>query len=139
MSHAIIASIYEAKLIAWNAARSEKLKIIFENTAYTPAAGETYIRAFTIPGDTASNTLGGDHRLFTGVFQVSIIAPAGTGKTKTNPIAAELTDLFPLYVRDTKNGFVVTPMTPVDQGPGITGDSTYTVPLSFSYRSDTTP
>lgn len=139
MSHAIIASIYEAKLIAWNAARSEKLKIIFENTAYTPAAGETYLRAFTIPGDTASNTLGGDHRLFTGVFQVSIIAPAGTGKTKTNPIAAELTDLFPLYVRDTKNGFVVTPMTPVDQGPSITGDSTYTVPLSFSYRSDTTP
>ncbi|WP_087694012.1 phage tail terminator-like protein [Pseudomonas sp. PE-S1G-1] len=139
MSHAIIASIYEAKLIVWNAARSEKLKIVFENTAYTPASGETYLRAFTIPGDTASNTLGGDHRLFTGVFQVNIIAPAGSGKTKTNPISAELTALFPLYVRDTKNGFVVTPMTPVDVGPGITGDSTYTVPLSFSYRSDTTP
>lgn len=139
MSHAIIASIYEAKLIDWNAVRSEKLKIVFENIAYTPAAGETYLRAFTIPGDTASNTLGGDHRLFTGVFQVSIIAPAGTGKTKTNSIAAELTDLFPLYARDTKNGFVVTPMTPVDTGPGIIGDSTYTVPLSFSYRSDTTP
>lgn len=139
MSHATIASIYEAKLIAWNAARTEKLKIVFENMAYTPAAGETYLRAFTIPGDTASNTLGGDHRLYTGVFQVSIIAPAGTGKTKTTPIAAELTGLFPLYVRDEKNGFVVTPMTPVDQGPGITGDSTYTVPLSFSYRSDTTP
>ncbi|MDD0974827.1 phage tail terminator-like protein [Pseudomonas fontis] len=139
MSHAIIASIYEAKLIAWNAARVEKLKIVFENTAYTPATGETYLRAFTIQGDTASNTLGGDHRLYTGVFQVSIIAPAGTGKTKTNPIAAELTEMFPLYVRDTKDGVVVTPMTPVDQGPGITGDSTYTVPLSFSYRSDTTP
>ena len=83
MSHAIIASIYEAKLIAWNVARSEKLKIVFENTAYTPAAGETYLRDFTIPGDTASNTLGGDHRLYTGVFQVSIIAPAGTGKTET--------------------------------------------------------
>ena len=139
MSHAIIASIYESKLIDWNATRSEKLKIVFENTAYTPAAGETYLRAFTIPGDTASNTLGGDHRLFTGVFQVSIIAPAGTGKTKTNPIAAEIITLFPLYVRDVKNGFVVTPMTPVDVGPGITADSTYTVPLSFTYRSDTTP
>ena len=138
MSHAIISSIYEAKLIAWNAASSEKLKIVFENTAYTPAAGETYLRAFTIPGDTASNTLGGDHRLFTGLFQVSIISPAGTGKAKTNAIAAEITTLFPLYVRDVKNGFVVTPMTPVDVGAGITGDSTYTVPLSFTYRSDTT-
>lgn len=139
MSHAIIASIYESKLIDWNATRSEKLKIVFENTAYKPAVGETYLRSFTIPGDTASNTLGGDHRLYTGVFQVSIIAPAGTGKAKTNPIAAELVTLFPLYVRDVKNGFVVTPMTPVDVGPGITADSTYTVPLSFTYRSDTTP
>ncbi|MCF5172048.1 phage tail terminator-like protein [Pseudomonas canadensis] len=136
MSHAIIASIYEARLIAWNAARPEKLKIVFENTAYTPAVGETYLRAFTIPGNTASNTLGGDHRLFTGVFQVSIIAPAGIGKTKTNPIAAELTDLFPLYARYTKGVATSVTMSPVDQGPGITGDSTYTVPVSFSYRSD---
>lgn len=103
MSHAIIASIYEAKLIAWNAARGQKLKIVFENTAYTPAAGETYLRAFTIPGDTASNTLGGDHRLYTGVFQISIIAPAGTGKTETNPLVSELTSLFPLYARSTKD------------------------------------
>ena len=137
MSHAIIASIYEAKLIAWNAARSEKLKIVFENMAYTPAAGETYLRAFTIPGDTASNTLGGDHRLFTGVFQVSIIAPAGDGKTETNTIAAELSILFPLYARDTKGAVTALTMSPVDQGPGITGDSNYTVPVSFMYRADT--
>lgn len=137
MSHTIIASIYEAKLVAWNAARSEKLKIVFENTGYTPAAGETYLRAFTIPGDTASNTLGGDHRLYTGVFQVSIIAPAGTGKIKTNPIITELVDLFPLYARDTKGAVTVVTMSPVDPGPGITGDSTYTVSVSFSYRADT--
>ena len=137
MTHAIIASIYEAKLIAWSAARSEKLKIVFENTAYAPAAGETYLRAFTIPGDTASNTLGGDHRLYTGVFQVSIVAPAGTGKIKINPIAAELISLFPVYGRDTKGEVTVITMSPVDPGPGITGDSTYTVPVSFSYRCDT--
>ncbi|QJI38215.1 phage tail terminator-like protein [Pseudomonas sp. ADAK13] len=137
MSHAIIASIYEAKLIAWNATRSEKLKIVFENTTYTPAAGETYLQAFTIPGDTASNTLGGDHRLFTGVFQVSVIAPAGTGKTQTNPVVGELTTLFPLYARDTKGSVTVVTMSPVDPGPGITGDSTYTVPVSFLYRADT--
>lgn len=137
MSHAIIASIYEAKLIAWNAARSDKLKIVFENTAYSPAEGETYLRAFTIPGDTASNTLDGDHRLFTGVFQVSIIAPAGTGKIKTNPITTELVGLFPLYARDTKGAVTVVTMSPVDPGPGITGDSTYTAPVSFLYRADT--
>ncbi|MBT0623538.1 hypothetical protein KIH32_06455 [Pseudomonas fluorescens] len=137
MSHAIIASIYEAKLIAWNNARPEKLGIVFENKSYKPAVDETYLRAFTIPGDTASNTLGGDHRLFTGVFQVSIIASAGTGKTKTNPIAFELVGLFPLYARDTKGSVTVVTMSPVDPGPGISGDSTYTVPVSFLYRADT--
>ncbi|MBI6949798.1 phage tail terminator-like protein [Pseudomonas koreensis] len=137
MSHAIIASIYEAKLIAWNNAKPQKLKIVFENMAYTPAADETYLRAFTIPGDTASNTLGGDHRLFTGVFQVSIIAPAGTGKAKTNPIVDELTNLFPLYARDAKGAVTVVTMSPVDAGPGIAGDSAYTFPVSFSYRADT--
>jgi hypothetical protein len=137
MSHAIIASIYEAKLITWNNARPQKLKIVFENMAYTPVADETYLRSFTIPGDTASNTLGGDHRLFTGVFQVSVIAPAGTGKTKTNPIVDELAGLFPLYARDTKGAVTVVTMSPVDPGPGITGDSAYTVPVSFSYRADT--
>lgn len=137
MSHAIIASIYEAKLIAWNSIRKQKLKIVFENMAYTPAAGETYLRAFTIPGDTASNTLGGDHRLYTGVFQVSIIAPAGTGKTETNPLVSELTSLFPLYARSTKDEVTVITMSPVDPGAGITGDSVYTVPVSFSYRADT--
>lgn len=137
MSHAIIASIYEARLIAWSKGRAEPIKVVFENTPYDPADGETYLRAFTLPGDTASNTLGGDHRLFTGVFQASIIAPAGTGKAKTNPIAAELTDLFPLYARDTKGSVTVVTMSPVDPGPGITGDSTYTVPVSFLYQADT--
>nr|WP_315412941.1 phage tail terminator-like protein [uncultured Pseudomonas sp.] len=136
MSHAIIASIYEAKLLAWSKARTEAIKVVFENVQYEPADGETYLRAFALPGDTASNTLGGDHRLFTGVFQVSIIAPAGTGKTKTNPLVAELTTLFPLYARDTKAGLTVVTMSPVDPGPGIPDPPTYTVPVSFEYRAD---
>jgi hypothetical protein len=55
----------------------------------------------------------------------------------TTPIAAVLTGLFPLYARDTKGSVTVVTMSPVDPGPGITGDSTYTVPASFLYRADT--
>lgn len=137
MSHAIIASIYEAKLLAWSKARAEPIKVVFENIQYDPADGETYLRAFMLPGDTASSTLAGDHRAFIGVYQVSIVAPANTGKTKTNPLVAELTKLFPLYVRDTKAGLTVVTMSPVDSGPGITDPPTYTVPVSFEYRADT--
>ncbi|MBC3336659.1 phage tail terminator-like protein [Pseudomonas [fluorescens] ATCC 17400] len=137
MSHAIIASIYEAKLIAWSKARTEPIKVVFENVKYEPADGETYLRAFMLPGETASSTLAGDHRAFIGVYQVSIVAPANSGKTKTNPLVVELTALFRLYARDTKSGFTVVAMSPVEQGPGITDAATYMVPLSFQYRADT--
>lgn len=136
MSHAIIASIYEAKLITWSKARAESIKVVFENFKYEPAVDETYLRAFALPGDTASRTLAGDHRAFIGVYQVSIVAPANTGKTKTNPLVAELTVLFPLYARDTKAGLTVVTMSPVDPGPGIPDPPTYTVPVSFEYRAD---
>lgn len=136
MSHAIIASIYEAKLLAWSKARAEPIKVVFENVQDDPADGETYLRAFMLPGDTASSTLAGDHRAFIGVYQVSIVAPANTGKTKTNPLVAELTALFPLYARDTKAGVTVVTMSPVDPGPGIPDPPTFTVPVSFEYRSD---
>lgn len=137
MSHAIIASIYEAKLLAWSKARAEPTKVVFENVQYDPVDGETYLRAFALLGDTATSTLAGDHRAFIGVYQVSIVAPANTGRTKTNPLVAELTALFPLYARDTKSGFTVVTMSPVEQGPGITDASTYMVPVSFEYRADT--
>ena len=136
MSHAIIASIYEAKLLAWSKARAEPIKVVFENMQYDPADGETYLRAFMLPGDTASSTLAGDHRAFIGIYQVSIVAPAGTGKAKTNPLVAELTALFPLYARDMKSGVTVVTMSPVDHGPGIPDPPTFTVPVSFEYRAD---
>jgi len=137
MSHAIIATIYEAKLIAWSKARAEPIKVVFENIQYDPADGETYLRAFALPGDTVSSTLAGDHRAFIGVYQVNILAPANTGKTKTNPLVVELTALFWLYARDTKSGVTVVTISPVEQGPGITDAATYMVPVSFQYRADT--
>jgi len=137
MSHAIIASIYEAKLIAWSKTRVEPIKVVFENVQYDPADGETYLRAFLLPGDTASSTLAGDHRAFIGVYQISIVVPAGTGKTKTNPLVVELAGLFRLYARDTKSGVTVVTMSPVEQGPGIADAATYMVPVSFEYRADT--
>lgn len=137
MSHNTIASIYEAKLINWAKALPVPLKVVVENEAYEPGNGVTYLRAFTLPGDTASDTLGGDHRLFTGVFQVSIVTPAGKYRGAAGTIADQIAALFPLYERNTKGELTVVTMTPVDQGPGIPDDTTYTVPVSFAYRADT--
>jgi hypothetical protein len=137
MSHNIIASIYEARLIAWAKALPVPIKVVVENEAYEPGAGVTYLRAFTLPGDTASDTISGDHKLFTGVFQVSILTPAGKYRGVAGALADQIAALFPLYERIMKNALTVVTMTPVDQGPGIPDDTTFTVPVSFMYRADT--
>lgn len=137
MSHNIIASIYEAKLIAWAKALPVPLKVVVENESYTPVADATYLRAYTLPADTASNTLGGDHRLYTGMFQVSIVTPSGKFRGAAGALADQVTALFPLYERNKKGALTVVTMTPVDQGPGLPDDTTFTVPVSFQYRADT--
>ena len=137
MSHNIIASIYETRLIAWANALLVPLKVIVANEAYKPVDGETYLKAFTLPADTASNTLGGDHKLFTGMFQVSIVTPSGKYRGPAGVLADQIAALFPLYERITKGTLTVVTMSPVDPGPGIPGETTFTVPVSFMYRADT--
>ena len=137
MSHNIIASIYEAKLITWAKALPTPLKVVVENEVYKPVDGETYLKAFTLPADTASNTLCGDHKLYTGVFQVSIVTPSGKYRGDAGVIADQIAALFPLYERNTKGALTVVTMSPVDQGPGIPDNTTFTVPVSFLYRADT--
>jgi hypothetical protein len=137
MSHNTIASVYEAKLIAWAKALPTPLKVVVENEVYKPADGVTYLKAFTLPADTSSNTLGGDHKLYTGVFQVSIVTPSGRFRGDAGALADQIAALFPLYERNTKGALTVVTMTPVDPGPGISDDTTFTVPVSFMYRADT--
>ncbi|ALI04386.1 hypothetical protein C1Y08_20570 [Pseudomonas sp. FW306-02-F02-AA] len=137
MSHAIIRQLFEARLTDWAAARTLTLRIAYEGAAFTPADGETYLKAFAIPAGTGSNTLAGDHHVYTGVFQVSIVTPSGSGPGEAEGLVDEIAALFPLYERNTKGALTIVTMTPVDPGPGIPDDTTFTVPVSFMYRADT--
>lgn len=137
MSHNIIAAAFESRLLAWAKVRTKPLKVVVENEIYTPGSDETYLRAFTLPADTASNTLAGDHRLYTGVFQVNIVTPSGKYRTEASGIVDELAALFPLNLRIPRGGLVAMVMTPVAPGPGIPDGNTFTIPASFQYRSDT--
>jgi len=138
MSHNIIAAAFESRLLAWAKVRTKPLKVVVENETYTPANGETYLRAFTLPAVTASNTLSGDHHLYVGVFQVNIVAPSGRYRTEASSIVDELAGLFPVNLRIPRAGLVALVMTPVAPGPGIPEGSTFTVSASFQYRADTT-
>lgn len=137
MSHNIIAAAFESRLLTWAKARAKPIKVVVENETFTPATGETYLRAFTLPAVTGSNTLSGDHRVYTGVFQVNIVTASGKYRTEASGIVDELAALFTLNLRIPRAGLVALVMTPVAPGPGIPDGNTFTVPASFQYRSDT--
>lgn len=135
MSHSKIRLLYQARLDAW--ATGQGLRVAYQNVQFDPEDGETYLRAFLLPAGTDSNTLAGDQKIYTGVFQVSIVTPSGDGPTRAEGLADDIADLFPLYLRLSDGDFEVIVLTPVEPGPGIADDSTYTVAASFQYRADT--
>lgn len=137
MSHAIIRQLYEARLKAWAAAQVPALRIAYEGVKFTPVTGENYLKAYTLPAATDSDDLEGAHRLYLGIFQVSIVTPSGNGPGKAEGIADQIASLYPLNLRLSRAALTVMVYTPVEPGPGIPEDATYTVPVSFRYRSDT--
>lgn len=137
MSHDIISAAFESRLLTWAKARAKPIKVVAENETYTPATGETYLRAFTLPAVTASNTLSGDHRVYAGVFQVNIVTASGKYRTEASGIVDELAALFPVNLRIPRAGLVAIVLTPVGPGPGVPDGNTFTVPASFQYRADT--
>ncbi|NWD57278.1 DUF4128 domain-containing protein [Pseudomonas veronii] len=138
MSHKIIRSMLEARLKDWAAARTPVLRIAYQNVTFTPNNGETYLRAFLMPAGTDSNDLAGAHRLYTGVFQITIVTPVGNGPSGAETIADELAALYPLNDRLVRDGITALIMTPVEPGPELTEDTAFALPVSFQYRSDTT-
>lgn len=140
MSDRLIRQLFEARLKTWADARAPALPVAFENVTFTPPAnGSTYLRAFLLPADTTSRDLAGDNRNRSGVFQINIVAPIGTGPGAAEGIAAELEALFPMNLLLTSGTFQVLQTSPVRKRRGITEDARYTVPVDFEYQSDTYP
>lgn len=52
-------------------------------------------------------------------------------------LAADLEVLFPLNLRLASGEFAVQIITPCSEGPSISGDTHFMVPVSFTYRADT--
>jgi hypothetical protein len=137
MSHRIIRSLFEARLSTWAKARTPVLRIAYQNVSFTPASNETYLRAFIIPAGTDSNDLAGAHRLFTGLFQVTIVTPSGVGTGAGETLADQIAALYPLNDALNKDAITVLVITPVEPGPEQQDDTTCELPVSFQYRCDT--
>lgn len=138
MSQRRIRQLLEDRLATWAAGRATPLSVAWENVPFDPPAG-VYLRAFLLPAPTLSQTLDGAHRQYTGVFQVSIIAPRNGGPGVAEGIASELDTLFPNNLRLTiaNPAFAVQIISPMSIAGAIQEPDRYTLPVSCQYRADT--
>lgn len=135
MSHAICRRLFESRLAAW--AADKGYPVAYQNVPFTPQSGQLYLRAFLLPSGTYNDDLAGEQRRFQGLFQVSVVAPAGQGPGSAESVVTELAALFPLNYSEIVDGLIIQIMSPVEQGPEIPDDTEYTTPASFSYRAET--
>ena len=132
MSHARARQAIEIKLAAWAAARP--IRVANFEEGFEPQTNESYLRAYLLPAGTTCRYLGGEAYEYTGVYQVSIVCPAGQPLETAEALVNELSSLFRVDSALSRNGFEGLVTEPVDQGPTITESATYTVPASFTYR-----
>ncbi|WP_323615241.1 phage tail terminator-like protein [Pseudomonas putida] len=132
MSQAKARQAIEMKLMAWASARP--IRVANFEQGFEAQPGETYLQAFQLPGATTCRYLGGDAYEYTGVYQVSIVCPAGQPLATAEALVNELSSLFRVDSALSRNGFEGLVTEPVDQGPTIPESATYTVPASFTYR-----
>ena len=132
MSQARARQAIEIKLMAWASARP--IRVANFEQGFEALPGETYLQAFQLPAGTTCRYLGGEAYEYTGVYQVSIICPAGQALATAEAVIEELSTLFRVDSPLSRNGFEGLVTEPVDQGPTITESATYTVPTSFTYR-----
>lgn len=132
-----IRTLIETRLSTWAAARVPALPIAWQNKSFDPPAS-TYLRAFIIPAKTESDDLEGDHRKFTGLFQVSIVGPRDTGPGAAEAIAEEIAVLFPnaLSLTIASPAFELLMISPMSVAKGIDDADRYVVPVSANYRAD---
>ncbi|WP_426269143.1 phage tail terminator-like protein [Dyella kyungheensis] len=136
MSNKLCRRAIETQLSAWAAARAPALQVAFENVPFTPPAG-AYLRGFLLPARTSSQDLAGAHREYSGVYQVSVVAPLNAGPGAAEGIADELATLFPLNQRIAVPGLTLQIVTPVTAAQGAPDSVSFIVPVSFEYRADT--
>lgn len=132
MSHARARQAIEIKLMAWAAARP--IRVANFEEGFEAEAGETYLRAYLLPASTTCNYLGGEAYEYTGIYQVSIVCPAGQALAGAEALVDELSSVFRVDSPLSRKGFEGLITEPVEQGPTITESATYTVPTSFTYR-----
>ncbi|EMN5247158.1 DUF4128 domain-containing protein [Enterobacter roggenkampii] len=129
-----IAAALADRLGEW--ADAEGIPVAWENVPFTPPSDGLYLAVHDMPATPRTLDLGLRCRIYSGVYQINVVAPAGTGRTDVVALADRVAELFPEGQEIEGRGFTCW----IDQTPGvfrgITTSVSYTVPVSLNYRAD---
>lgn len=129
-----ISELLESHL--YTIANQLNLQIVYENIAATPN-DEIYLKSNILPAITTSFDAEGESRIYKGVYQVSVVAPINTGKSRSQQIVESIIKHFQLNLELKKGTFSLYINSVPSAYPAITDKTTYTIPISMNYRADT--
>lgn len=136
MSNKLCRQAIETRLNTWAGTCTPALPVAWENVPLAQPT-TTYLRAFLLPANTAGIDLAGAGRTYTGIYQITVVAPINTGPGPAEAVADEIAALFPLNLRLSVAGLTLQVIKPVTAAQGMQDGDRYTVPVYFTYRADT--
>ncbi len=128
-----IRAIMDARLSGL--AEAEQVPVAWENVDFDPPEGGVYWRSFLLPGDPSAVGLGTAAENFhVGVYQVDVVAPAGSGWGVASESAAKVISLFKRGT-DMTGSNIHLRVTSAQPGPGLREGARFKIPVSIFYRA----
>lgn len=131
-----IASALAARLGTW--ADAEGISVAWENVPFTPPANEMYLAVHDMPVTPRTIDLGSRSRTYSGVYQINVVAPAGSGRNSVVALAGRVAELFPEGLEIAGKDFTCWISSAPGIFRGVPTPVSYTVPVSLNYRADIT-
>lgn len=108
------------------------VSVAWDNIPFSPG-NEPYLRSHVLPSKTVSNDLGGQMRVWHGVFQIDVCTPVAQGKANAVKVADDIVAAFPLNL-ELASGVYINSVP--SQYPALISGTTYKIPVSMNYRVD---
>lgn len=129
-----ITTALEAMLGLW--ADGEGVRVAWDNIQFDPPSDGLYLISHDMPAQPYSIDMAGGCRVHPGVYQVTVVAPAGGGKSQAKVLARRVAGLFPENQEIPGDGFTAWVTSPPAIFSGIADGVSYSIPVSINYRAD---
>ncbi|HFK5778286.1 TPA: phage tail terminator-like protein [Enterobacter kobei] len=129
-----IAAALAARLGEW--ADAEGIPVAWENVPFTLPSDGLYLAVHDMPATPRTLDLGLRCRIYSGVYQINVVAPVGIGRTDVVALADRVAVLFPEGLEIAGKDFTCWISSAPGIFRGVTTSVAYTVPVSLNYRAD---